>query len=60
MERGKSGLGIDYSKITDKTLDVVVSRFLGFSFIITLRQKPKGVTSMPFFCRLVIQIIGLV
>ena len=49
MERGKSGLGIDYSTITDKTLDVVVSRFLGFLFIITLRQKPKVVTSMPFF-----------
>ncbi len=25
-------------------LDVVFSRFRGFSFTITLRQKPKGVT----------------
>ena len=30
-------------RITDKTLDVVFSRFRGFSFTITLRQKSKGV-----------------
>ena len=30
--------------ITDGTLDVVFSRFRGFSFTISLRQKPKGVT----------------
>ena len=30
-------------KITDRTLDVVFSRFRGFSFTITLSQKPKGV-----------------
>ena len=29
---------------TDGTLDVVFSRFRGFSFTISLRQKPKGVT----------------
>ena len=28
---------------TDKTIDVVFSGFRGFSFTITLRQKPKGV-----------------
>ena len=32
------------SKITDRTLDVVFSRFSSISFTITLRQKPKGVT----------------
>ena len=32
--------------ITDRTLDIVFLRFLGFSFTITLRQKPKGVTRM--------------
>ena len=31
-------------KIADRTLDVVLSRFIRISFIITLRQKPKGVT----------------
>ena len=31
-------------KITDRTLDVIFSRFRGFSFTITPRQKPKGVT----------------
>ena len=30
-------------KITDKTLDVVFSRFMYFPFTITMRQKPKGV-----------------
>ena len=30
-------------KITDKTLNVVFSRFVFLSFTITLRQKPKGV-----------------
>ena len=39
---------------TDRTLDVVFSRFRGFSFTITLRQKPKGVTHMLSLC-LVIQ-----
>ena len=39
---------------TDRTLDVVFSRFRGFSFTITLRQKPKGVTRMLSLC-LVIQ-----
>ena len=29
-------------KITDRKLDVVFSRFRGFSFTITLRQTPKG------------------
>ena len=42
------------NKNTDRTLDVVFSRFRGFSFIITLRQKPKEVTRMLSFC-LVIQ-----
>ena len=32
--------------ITDRTLDVVFSRFRGFSFTKTLRQKPKGITRM--------------
>ena len=33
---------------TDKTLDVVFSiLWWGFSFIITLRQRPKGVTRVP-------------
>ena len=31
-------------KITNRTLDFVFSRFISISFIITLRQKPKGVT----------------
>ena len=31
----------------DRTHDVVFSRFRGFSFTITLRKKPKGVTHMP-------------
>jgi len=31
-------------KITDRTLNVVLSRCLCVSFILTLRQKPKGVT----------------
>ena len=39
---------------TDRTLDVVFSRFSGFSFTITLRQRPKGVMCMPSLC-LVIQ-----
>jgi len=39
---------------TDRTLDVVFSRFRGFSFIVTLRQKPKEVTRMLSLC-LVIQ-----
>ena len=30
-------------KITDRTLDVVFSRFMCIPFIFTLRQKPKGV-----------------
>ena len=34
------------TKCTDWTLDVVFSRFRGFSFTITLRQKPKGVPRM--------------
>ena len=43
---------LDITKIeinynTDRTLDVVFSRFRGFSFTITLRQKPKGVTGCP-------------
>ena len=29
---------------TDRTLDVAFSRLKGFSFTITLRQRPKGVT----------------
>ena len=29
---------------TDRTLDDVLSRYRGFSFTITLRQSPKGVT----------------
>ena len=33
-------------KITDRTLDVVFSRFRGVSFTITLRRTPKGVTRM--------------
>ena len=32
--------------ITDRTLDVVFSRFRVFSFSINLRQKPKEVTRM--------------
>ena len=39
---------------TDRTLDVVFSRFRGFSFTITLRQKPKWVRRRLSFC-LVIQ-----
>ena len=39
---------------TDKILDVVFSRFRGFSFTKTLRQRPKGVTHMLSLC-LVIQ-----
>ena len=31
-------------KITDRSLNVVFSRFICFSFTITLRPKPKGVT----------------
>jgi len=31
-------------KITDRTLDVVFSRFMCIPFTFTLRQKPKGVT----------------
>ena len=38
---------IDYNNNIDKTLDVVFSRFRGFSFTITLRQKPKKVMRMP-------------
>ena len=34
----------------DRTLDVVFSRFRGFSFTITLRQKTKGVTRMLSLC----------
>ena len=34
---------IDYFTIPDRTLDVVFSKFRGFSFTITLRQQPKGV-----------------
>ena len=34
---------------TDRTLDVVFSRFRGFSFTITLRLEPKGVTRMLSF-----------
>ena len=40
--------------MTDNTLDVVFARFRGFSFTITLRQKPKEVMRMLFLC-LVIQ-----
>ena len=40
--------------MTDNTLDVVFARFRGFSFTITLRQKPKIVMRMLFLC-LVIQ-----
>ena len=35
---------------TDRTLDVVFSRFRGFSFTITLRQRLKGVTCMLSLC----------
>ena len=38
---------------TDRILDVVFSRFRVFSFTITLRQTPKGVTCMP--CWITIQ-----
>ena len=31
-------------KITERTLDVVFSRFISISYTITLRQNPKGVT----------------
>ena len=41
-------------KITDGTVDVVFSRFMCVSFTITLRQKPKEVTSILSLC-LVIQ-----
>jgi len=37
---------IDYLKITARTLDFVFSRFRGFSFTITLKQKLKGVPLM--------------
>ena len=35
-----------FNNNTDRTLDVVFSRFRGFSFTITLRQRLKGVTRM--------------
>ena len=35
---------------TERTLDVVFSRFRDFSFTRTLRQKPKGVTRMLSLC----------
>ena len=41
-------------KNTDRTLDVFFSRFRGFSFILTIRQRPKVVTRMHSLC-LVIQ-----
>ena len=37
---------IDYLTITDRTLDIVFSRFRDFSLTLTLRQKPKEVTCM--------------
>ena len=35
---------------TDRLLDVVFSRFRGFSFTITLKQKPKEITRMLSLC----------
>ena len=35
-----------FLNIIDITLDVVFSIFWGFSFTITLRQRPKGLTHM--------------
>ena len=42
------------NNITDRTLDVVFSRFRGFSLTLNLRQRSKGVTRMLSLC-LVIQ-----
>ena len=41
-----------FSKITDRTLDVVFSRFGWNSLTITLRQKPRGVSHNWHKCRL--------
>ena len=43
-KQGYSGLLHRLIKITDRTLDVVFSRFLCVSFTITWKLKPKGVT----------------
>ena len=43
---------IDYLMLTDRTLDVVYSRFRGISFTITLREKPKEVSRMLSVCHL--------
>ena len=43
----KATLRDQFNDNTDRTLDVVFSRFRGFSFTITMRQKPKGVTRIP-------------
>ena len=41
------------NKNKDRTQDVAFSRFRVFSFTITLRQKPKGVTHMLSLCLLI-------
>ena len=38
---------------TDRTLDVVFSRLRDYSFTITLRQRPKGVTCMLSLCLII-------
>ena len=46
-------------KITDGTVDVVFSRFMCVSFTITLRQKPKEVTSILSLCLVIQQVTPL-